>query len=508
MDQIVTSSYEHKLGHVYHKIDNRGILIDVNKLKKTEDVIESELIAICDYLSQNWNINVYVGKDDFKRVAGNTGYAKALNLNSPSTLLESLQDLGFKVPKIRKKDAETHEYEFVESVAELALRKLYGDPSLWPASTAGEGIKRVLDAREMITFRNRYVRAKLYKNRYYSNYNVAGTITGRRGSKKNIFGLGGNAQNFPSRGTYAEAWKECLIPKPGYIFFMVDQMQAEDWPVQALSQNYEALDDMRHGINRHYKFASAIFNKTIDDLKIGRKSQDALLRAQADMEYNLGKRGRHANNYGMQPTKMSEMLAAEGYSVPPSMCKMILETINRIDPNVKQVFHKYIQDCIFNSRVLRTPLGRERQFFGLRQHDKNYSILNEAYSWIPQSTVGDNTGIAILWLDGCNCYVIQESHDSVCQEVPDDEQELLRVYRDTRAAFKRTITFHNGIQEEIPIEGKIGLNWHDTITINDSVDDFTEEKVVIAYRKLKELRQQLEERNASTATGVVAGSLS
>lgn len=499
MDQIITSSYEHKLGAIYHRIDNRGLLINTKKLAVTEQVIEDELQKICVFLGSLWNIGVYIGKADFSYSGGYNTYQRTLNLNSPTAVLIALQDLGYQVPKIRKKDSETHEYEFVESVAELALRKLYGDPSLWPNPAAGEGIKRVLDAREMITFRNRYVKARLYKSQYFCNYNVAGTLTGRRGSKKSIFGFGGNAQNFPSRGTFAEAWRECICARPGRIFFMVDQMQAEDWPVQALAQNFEALADMKQGINRHYKFASAIFNRTIDDLKAGRKSHDPLVYAQAEMEYNLGKRGRHANSYGLQPTKMSEMLAGEGYSVPPSMCKLILETVNRIDPNVKQIFHKYVATCVFDSRMLRTPFGRERQFFGLRQHDKNYAILNEAYAWIPQSTVGDNTGIAIWQLDGCNSYVVQESHDSVCQEIPDDEQELLRVFRDTKRAFNRTITFHNGIQIEIPIEGKIGRTWHNPYQINTSVDDFTEENVIATYRKMKQ-----EEHDASTVTGVVA----
>lgn len=495
--QLITSSYEHKLGAAFHRIDNRGLLINTRKLAKTAQFVDEELNKICIFLTTLWNFPVYVGNPKIKY----KGPTNSLNLNSPTKVLPALQALGYQVPKIRKKDAETHEYNFEESVNELALRTLYGNPSLWPNSQAGEAIKKVLEASELKTFRSKYINAKLYKGQYFCNYNVAATLSGRRGSKKSIFGFGGNQQNFPSRGTFAKPWKECIMARPGRIFFMVDQMQAEDWPVQALAMNYEALSDMRKGVNRHYKFASAIFNRSIDDLKASRKSDIAAIAAQADMEYSLGKRGRHANNYGMQPTRMSEILAGEGYSVSPQICKMILETINRIDPNVKQVFHKYVSDCVLNDHKLRTPLGRERQFFGLRQNDKNYTILNEAYSWIPQSTVGDNTGLAILALDGCNDYVVQESHDSICQEIPDNEESLRQVFRDTVSSFRRVIRFPNGIEIEIPIEGKVALNWHDYVTINFSVDDFTEENVMIAYKKLKELRLKLkeeEEKNASS----------
>ena len=107
------------------------------------------------------------------------------------------------------------------------------------------------------------------------------------------------------------------------------------------------------------------------------------LEFEADLQYNLGKRGRHANNYGMRPMRFSEILTADGYSVPPKTCEVILEKINKADPNVDGVFHTYIKKCLFDTRILRSPLGRECQFFGLRQNDKNYSILNEAYALDP-----------------------------------------------------------------------------------------------------------------------------
>jgi hypothetical protein len=153
-----------------------------------------------------------------------------------------------------------------------------------------------------------------------------------------------------------------------------------------------------------------------------------------------------------------------------------------VDPNVKGVFHFYIQKQIYDTRKLLTPLGRERQFFGLRQNDKNYALLNEAYSYIPQSTVGDNTGLAILYLNGVNNYIVQESHDSVVQEVPDEESKLLQCFQDTRCAFDRDIKFHNGITINIPIECKIGKDWFHT----HKVDRFTEECLLSTYRKMKE----------------------
>jgi len=506
MEQLITSSYEHKLACAYHRIDKRGMLLDLDALGKLREKVEGLLVNYCDTLTFKFGFPVYLGVRK-----GLPKGTKALNLNSPAKVVAMLKELGYKVPKIRKKDAETDEYEYKESANELALRQLVADPTLWPDPHAGEAIKTVLDVKELVTFRNRQINARLrimpYGGIYYSSYNVASTVTGRRGSKKFVFGHGGNGQNLPARTSYSFEYRNCIISRPDHLFFFVDQKQAEDWPVQALAANHEALDEMRRGVNRHYKFASLIFNRSIDSLKAGRKLDPPEF--EAELQYNLGKRGRHANNYGMRAKRFSEILTGDGYSVPPSTCEVILEKINKADPNVDGVFHPYIQKCIYDTRILRTPFGRERQFFGVRQNDKNYAILNEAYSYIPQSTVGDNTGLAVLALDSCNNYVIQEGHDSIVQEIPDSLSELLKVYADTTQAFKRTIKFHNGIEVDIPIEGKLGFDWLHTIEIKD----WSRDGVEAAYKELKEKFKNRwdikgESVNATNAQETVAGCLS
>jgi hypothetical protein len=127
-------------------------------------------------------------------------------------------------------------------------------------------------------------------------------------------------------------------------------------------------------------------------------------------------------------------------------------------------------------------LGRERAFLGLRSGEKNYSILNEAYSYIPQSTVGDNTGLAVCYLEGYSHYILQDGHDSLCQEVPDTEQELRSVLHNTQNAFKRVIRFHNGVEIEIPIEGQIGYDWKNKVKL----ENYTEDCLMDAYKQVKQ----------------------
>lgn len=486
---LINSTYEHKLAHAYHKIDMRGLLIHEGRRAQLEQEINDDITKHCSDISGIFNFPVGLG------VSREPNY---LNLRAPQKVLERLKNLGYKVPRIRKKNQETQEMESKESVCELAMQQLLANPLLWPTPTGGDAIKLMLKVSELNTIRIRYINARLYNSVYYSIYNVAGTVTGRRGSKKHIFNLGGNSQNFPKHSELGRRFRRCIIARPGRIFFMVDQVSAEDWPVQALSENYTALEEMRQGVNRHYKFASLIFSHPIDWLK---EQREVLKNPDADLMYYLGKKGRHAHNYGMRPKRLSEALAAEGHTVPISTCELILQKIDQADPNVERVYHEYIKEQLFATKTLRTPLGRERQFFGLRANDKNYEILNEAYSYIPQSIVGDNTGLAILFLDSCNCYVVQEGHDSIAQEVPFKESELLRVYKDTKAAFTRTIKFHNGIEIEIPIEGELGFDFENTIKIKP----FTEEGVIAAYNKLK---QQEAISNATKTDETVAGVLS
>src|SRR6266436_806808 len=490
MQNLINSTYEHQLAYYYHNIDNRGMLIDTIKKGHARQQCEQELKDNCAFLSNLWNIPIYIGTENWIK--------DGLNLNSPSKVLATLKHLGYNVPKIRQKNEETDMYELEDSAGKMALVKLLADPSRWPSPSSGEGIKKLLETKETITFRNRYLNARLYKQVYYSNYNVAATLTGRRGSKKTIFGFGGNSQNFPSRGRLSGLWKECIVSRPNRIFFFVDQIGAEDWPVQALSENYTALDEMKRGVKRHYKFAAQIFGCTIDEIKNVRDDEVGLYtdaqHLEAELRYYMGKQGRHSNNYGLQPMRFSELAALQGFTIPVSQTKVILEIIDKLDPNVKRIYHKYIQDCLANTtHSIQTPLGRERAFLGLRSGEKNYSILNEAYSYIPQSTVGDNTGLAVCGIEeynkGNQSYIVQEGHDSIVQECADDEQELLRVFYDTQRAFKRTITFHNGIEIEIPIEGMIGFDWKHKHTMKS----YTEEELIRCYREAVKEKDKIKE---------------
>ncbi len=469
MEQI-TNTYLRDLAVIYHHIDNKGLLFDEPLMSILRTDISNKIRVLLEELSFSWNCKVYLGV--------NKEYSKlqdSINLNSPQKLLLKLKDIGFNVPKIRTKNKETYEVEYKESVQELVLRKIF-------AETGSNDIKKLLEIAELKTLLGRYIDSSRVRCTFYSCYNTAGTITGRRGCKKHTFGCGGNGQTFPTHyGTDSSCYKfgqdflRGIISRPGKLFFKVDQMSAEDWPVSALAENRKALDELCNQVDRHTNLASFIFG-----IPIASKSSSEW---KDSIERYLGKKSRHAFNYGMRGTTMSESLAKEGFSISPEKCQTLLDKVDQYDPSVERIFHKYVRDEVFSEQMLRTPFGRERHFHGLRNNDSNYKIFNEAYSYIPQSVVADNTGFAVYRLgqqQGGD--IVNECHDSITQEIYNELGSVLDCFNRTRDSFDRSITFHNGITINIPIEAEIGYNFKDTVKIKP----FTEEGIKLAYEKLRD----------------------
>jgi hypothetical protein len=184
---------------------------------------------------------------------------------------------------------------------------------------------------------------------------------------------------------------------------------------------------------------------------------------------------------------MSDSLIQEGHYVSVEACAGMLARLNALEPNIRGVFHKYVRDTINATRVLRTCFQRERQFLGLRPNDANNKIFNEAFAFIPQSCVGDNTGFAVAHIESSpldlDCrFIVQEGHDSIVQDLPDNLTILDMALRNSSRAFDRQMAFDNGIVVQVPIEAEIGYDFQTTVT----VDDLSYEGLKIAKQKLLE----------------------
>lgn len=484
MPDRVTSSYEHALQAAYYHIGNRGVCVNPARVAEAQAIVNAEISRQLAIASQQWGCKVFIGaaNNPEEDKVKDSVFSGAVNLNATQgkyRLLDKLKTLGYEIPKVAVKNDEG-EYESKESTQELVLQKMLqknqfnhpgGDPSL----------KAILKVREYAKLKSGYLNALLFKrgdlHLWLSNYNAAGTLSGRRSCRCHTFGYGGNSQTFPKHSDVAHLARRCYVARPGNIFLMVDQISAEDWPVSALSENHAALAELRGGVDRHTKLAAEIFG-----IPIASRSKREW---KESMERYLGKKTRHASNYDERATMMSDSLIKEGFYYPVKDCEFLLTKMGQLDPNVKGVFHRYVQETVSRTHMLVTPFGRERQFLSARPNDHNSTVFKEAYSYIPQSVVGDNTGFAVLYLESrypAEKTIVQEGHDSIVQDIKDDTETVYKCLLRTQSAFDRRIVFHNGIEVQIPIEAEVAYDFNTTVKIQE----FSRAGVKKAIEELKE----------------------
>jgi uracil-DNA glycosylase family 4 len=442
--------YQRKLNTNFHWIEKRGLMTDTAELSKLEAFINTELGKNCAAIATMTHKPVSTDKPSCARLAKQLGIKEDLvtNLGSPAQVINLLKSAGLKIPKKRGTGKESSDSETLNHIH---------------AETGHPLAKHVLDVRELNKVKGTYVNAKLADGISYCSYVVTGTVTGRRSSRANVFGLGTNHQNLPKHSVLGKKFRRCLVARPGYIFVSCDQEQAEDWIVQAIIADVSGttfgLDQLRNHVDRHTKLAAFLFSKPESEC-----GKDTMFRY-------LGKKTRHAANYDMGAFRMSEALATEGFTIPQDQCEFLLQSFHGFDPMIRGVFHQYIQQTMMKTRTLRTPLGRERYFFGLRPFSDNHKLFKEGYAYIPQSTVGDNTGLAINYIEErYTPHIVLETHDAITLEVKDEPNEILYAAEMLRKGFHRTLMFPNGLQIEIPVEVEVGYNLQDTIKWTENGD--------------------------------------
>jgi DNA polymerase I-like protein with 3'-5' exonuclease and polymerase domains len=440
-----------------YAIEKRGILVDLAELGRLRTHILTTLRDACIRISTAIGRPTVVSKEMGK------GIKNVIVLQSVPNIIEILEARGLKIPK----DRETGK----KSTKEDVLFKMWaesGDPIL----------KDILEVRENSKMLGTYVNAQLSHSTLYHSFIVANTVSGRRASKINFCGLGMNGQNLPKHSDLAKIYRKCLVARPGKIFLNADQCTAEDWIVHGIIADVggimTGINELRAGVDRHAKLASIVFGKPLNEVGKG------------TIERFLGKKTRHSGNYLTGGNTMSNSCAKEGYNIPAKTCDVLLKGFYAAEPGIRGVFHAYVEETLSKSKTLTTPVGRIRQFFGLRPFGDNSKTFREAYSYIPQSTVGDNTGLAILDLGRAGYdSIVSESHDSIIQEIDDDPSTIWSYILATQRAFDREFTFPvTGFKLKIPIEVELGYNLGEMI----AAKTLTEQSVKEAHEKCSQYR--------------------
>lgn len=210
-------------------------------------------------------------------------------------------------------------------------------------------------------------------NRLRCSYNVAGTVSGRISTYSSPWWTGTNTQNWSTQV------RDIVITDPDRVFLYIDGEQAEARVVAKLCKDrrYAAIFDS--GQDVHRLMGEIIFGVPAKDISDAQR-QDA-------------KRTVHGANYGMGEPKFARM-----HGMPLAKARALLGRYHAEFPAIRGTFHRGVEARLKQSRSLTTPLGRARIFFGRWGDD----MLREAYSYIPQSVVGDwmNVGLLRMWMLG------------------------------------------------------------------------------------------------------------
>ncbi len=418
--------YSMPLARAFHRIDKKGIQTDPQCLGELRKDVVRELGERCVSIATSLGGRPVVYSNEMAASLARElkiDIKGILNIASVPQLKEVLKnELKIKLKTDRKTGK--------ESTGEESLNEAF-------ASTGNGVLKDTLRVRELNKVLGTYIDARLGSGVFYSCYSVTGTVTGRRASRKNFLGYGSNGQNQPKHSDLGEKFQGIFVARPGHIFIACDQASAEEWIVQGIIADVsgdgrgiqELQDSITSGISRHARLASQIFGLPLE--KTNNKEC---------LEYFLGKKVRHAGNYDMRENTMAAQLAA-------------------VEPAIRGVFHKYVEHELRTKKLLRTPLGRERVFHGLRPYGDNSKVYREGYAYIPQSTIGDNNGLAILCCQTVHPgAVLADGHDSMLLEVEDNFDSLLSGIRLVDRAYDRIIKFPNGFEVRIPIDFRIGYS--------------------------------------------------
>lgn len=407
------------LFYVYYNLDSMGILLDTGKVeelkRKYEDMYnlkELELYAITQ--------------------------PARLNLNSPSQIGKFMEAMGFPVLRHRVDTG----FMAVNTDAEsLKKMKVAAPVDYKRAKLSYEQCTRFLDLILLLRRIDKvleYIGVRAHPwGRVHTSSKLSGTTSGRTAAgqcadqtaiwekdKKGVdhiiwknvgtsfqtvtkhgFIIEGEEDDDIEDGIIGKDVREIYTPDPNYLFVEIDRAQAEARVVDLIAEDYEGL--LEYGtIDKHSKTAAQIFTQyTYDDIyrmaKIEKTDEGEFMR-------QIGKKGRHATNYDMGPFRLSNLA-----NITMPFAKDVLRKLGQANPQIKEVFHKSVEEQVRRTLRMWNPYSRVRMFY----KELNTHGIKVAYSWFPQSTISDGTKLAMRRIvdamDKTRAFMVAENHDSI-----------------------------------------------------------------------------------------------
>ena len=399
------TNHPNKLIEPMMEMQRRGALIDVERRAELDKELSAKELELQERLDK--------------------AVSYPLNVNSPKQVKKFLyEDLGLPpLYKWGKKNGVKVKVLSADEKAIVELQKMTNNPVL----------ALILEIRGIRKLLGTYIRAELEKNnRICCSYFITGTETGRLSSKKSAYDRGTNLQNIPREPSI----RSMFIAEPGKLLVNADLSQAEARIVAYLSGEDRMQSIFSSGGDVHIRNASNIFGIRETDVSS----------SQRDIAKSLV----HGANYCIGHIKFAKIVG-----VSEDRARELLNQYHAFYPSL-QLWHKAVREQLGATRVLSTPLGRKRIFFGRWSED----LVREAIAYVPQSTVGDllNLGIIRSWkaLPPEWTFILQ-NHDSILASVP-EETPHMHIVKFFRHYFEIPIEINRKFCK-VPMDIKIGKNW-------------------------------------------------
>lgn len=388
-------------------MQERGILVDTEGMIRENKKQREELVVL---------------EEELNTLAG-----EPLNANSPKQLQKYFYGrLGYKAYVNRKTKSPTTDDTAMTRLARKGVKE----------ASLVQGIRR------LVKIIGTYIPVdddgKLTKidsdERVRSSFNPSGTRYSRISSSANIFGTGMNMQNWPH-------WLlKYLLFDPGYVGYRIDLSQAENRIVAYVGNITPMIEAFENGTDVHKLTAALIFQKSIDEVTT--EDGTCPIGDGTHSERFWGKKANHGLNYDLGDVTFSLT-----YEMQQKQASWIINRYHMAYPGVRNNYHALVKQMLRNGRVITNLMGRNTLFMD-QWGDK---LFKEAYSCIPQGTVGD-----VINERGMNyVYYNQETFSPV--------ELLLQVHDDITLQMPKTIPFieHARILQRIKSSLETPLLTHD-----------------------------------------------
>lgn len=273
-------------------------------------------------------------------------------------------------------------------------------------------------------------------------------------NKKKYKALGASFQTITKHGDIGPDVRTMYVADPGFVFISADSEQAEARVTSLLAEDYEMLEAYNtHDI--HALTASWFFGGTEDDWSKKKLGYECPQRF-------IGKTLRHAGERGAKGNRAAIEVntSARKYGVDINISKQEadyrLKIFHEKTPNIQAVYFRQVEEELARTRMLVAPLpygvdaesGGKRIFFERWGDELN----RQAFSYIPQRAVSDNTKAAALrirerapWLK-----LVIEAHDGLLFLCPiGREQEAGKIIKEE---MERPIDFTCcSLRRELPL---------------------------------------------------------